>query len=323
MTSSRATAVPRSAQDVPAFAANFMAVTGLPPFAGGETMVGAPPAATTPPPAEPAAPAVPAPAAPAEPAAATPPAPTPTPGAPADPAAAPVAPAEQPPDWASTLLERTEQLLGAPAPDPYAVDLGLVEPPPALPGQPASQPGALPPGTQPPASPSAAPNTPPRQRQLQPGDDIKVVQDWVREEAREMAEQMFKERVEPRFAQEEQTRRRNEIEGLAEAFPEIRDPKNAQALFRTARNWAAQAGNEALAREPVFLEIALLANKFLATQQPAPPAPAPTAPGGEVPIEPAGPAAPGAAATPSQQRADAIAAASGGTGLSTLWGGRG
>lgn len=300
MTSSQLTAVPTDVADVTTFTENFRARYGVSPIAGGETLEGAPPAAAAPPAPEPAA------------------APVAPPGEPAAAAPEPVIPVSE--ATAQQLLSRFDEF-GAQPPDPIAVDLGLVQPPPAMPGQPQGQPGAYPPGQfgQPPAP--AQPNPQPG-AQL-PGVDPNekaAIDAYVEARSEAVVERILAERVDPRFAQQDVDRRRAETEALVEGNPELRDPQVAEALMARARNWATQLGNPEMAREPGFLELTYRAAKQMeAAQAAGAQAPAAPVPGqGEVPIEQPGPAAP-AGAIDNQDPGQRIVAAGKGSGLSSFW----
>jgi hypothetical protein len=303
-------------------AENFTASYGLPLIAGGETPAAAPPAA--PPAAAPTVPAAPAPVAPAAPAA---PAPAAEPGNAGAPAA---------PDFGQQLDNIVNRLdeLAPPAPvDPLAVELGLVEPPtqtppgqqPQVPGQqpqptagqpqPPQAPGQPGPGVTPPAGLQVNPNDPAQVAQLQ------AVEGFIEDRARQVAEQMLQEQVQPYLQQQESSRRRNEAAQVVADYPKFKDPAYANQVIQQARAWAGEvAGNEALANEPGFLEVVHLAMEGLAASHAAAPAaPGGQPGGGEVPIEGGGAAAPGAPLSDTQKKAQEIVAAKPGGGLNSLW----
>ncbi len=315
MTSSHPAAVPTDVADVRSFAENFRARYGVAPIAGGEHMVGAPPPA-------PAAPAAPDPAAPSPAPAPDPAAAAPAPGQPAAPEAAPGVPMTE--ATAQQLLARFDEIGPAAPPDPIGVELGLMQPAPAMPGQPQGQPGAVPlPGQQ------GAPQVPVPPQQ-QPGAQLPVgspeeqaaIDRYVETRARQVAEAMFEEQISPKFARMEADRRRGETESLVADHPELQDRGTAEQLLSRARNWATQLGTPELAREPGFLELTLLAGKQMAAAQAAgaqvPVVPTPG--NGEVPIEQPGPAAPAGAAAGIQDPGQRIVEAGKGHGLSSVFG---
>lgn len=323
------TAVPTDPSAIPAWAENFEARYGVPPLGGGESQPGGP-AVATPPAPEPAQAATPAPQ--AQPG-------SPSGEQPAQGTSAPdgqQAPAEgQPPQWAQTLLERMDEMAPAAPVDPLAAELFGYEQPqqgqvppgydpnqlagqvpgqampgqapqPGLPGQPAVLPGGVP----------GVPGQPDLGGLEDPGG---VVRNFIDERAREVAQTMLRERVEPYLQQQDQQRRRNEAIALTEDYAELRDTAYANALVTRAKQWAQQIlGSSEAAGEPGFLELVHLASKQLEVAQSGQ-GQQPGAGGSEVPIEQPGGANPGAAQTDAQQLADRIVAASPSQGLSSLW----
>jgi hypothetical protein len=303
----RTTLVPRDAVDVASFIDNFRADHGITPLGGGEGYIGAPPAAPE---------ATPEPAAPAQ-------------AAPAEPAA----PAPQPPpEWAQPLFDRMDQIAPPAPPDPAAVDLGFVDPPPV--GQPPQQ------QPQSPASPGLGqppqqPGTPfPGAPQSQ-DDQVKVIQDWVAQEVEKGVAARLAQDVEPRFQALRQAERQQEIDGLRQDYTEFQDPQKATEIVSRARQWGELmerslppqfAGlGEALAREPAYLEQVLLAGAQMdarrvrqAQQPPTGAAPQLPTPLG-YPIEQPGAAAPAPPIDPQQAIQQRIVAAGNGSGLSSVW----
>lgn len=290
MTSShQRTAVPTDVEHVASFTEDFRERYGVAPIAGGETI-----------PTEPAPPTEPAEQAPPQ---------------EADPAA-PMSEAT-----AQQLIARFDQMGPVEPPDPFLTDLGLVAPPPAMPGQPQAQPGAQPPPGQ--FEQPQAPGLPQQPGAPLPGpqQEREAIQNWIDERATAKAEELIEQRINPRFEQAETDRRRAEIEGFIADNPELQDPQKAGRLMATAKNWSRQlSGSEDLAREPGFLELTYRANRDIiasqarAAQQP----PAQPGPNGEVPIEQPGPAAP-AGANGQVDKAQAIVEAGKGHGLNPIF----
>lgn len=313
MNTTRDTHVPRAPEDVARFIEDFRDAQGFAPLAGGEGpgVVGL--AAGSPGPEGVAGPGI----STAEPPAAAP--------AAAPPAGAPEAvPVEAPPAWATTLIERFDQMAPA-AVDPLAVELGLVDPPPPAPGQPPlqQQPAPASPG-QPQAQPQpgtpfpGAPMTPEQQQAQQ----VAEVQQWVNQQIQEGVQRGIQEYVEPRFQLQQRQTRQEEIAGLRSDYPAFNDPQQASAIVARGRQWAQMMGlPETTVGEPAFLEMVYLtglqidANRVAQAQQQ--PGGVPTLPAGQpgVPIEQPGAAAPAPPLNAQQEIASNIVKAGAGNGL--------
>jgi hypothetical protein len=243
------------------------------------------------------------------------------------------------PDYVQVLLDRMDEI-DPPALDPLAAELfGQPAQPPAMPGAgqqqltpeqfaaaqatglapqsgyPQATPGQVPQAGQP-----AVPPTPglPGQPAVPPANEQEYVDRLIDQRAQAVAQRMIDQRVNPYIQTQEANRRRSEAIALTQDYPEFRDPAYQSRIAQTARGWAQQIlGSSEAAGEPGFLELCHLATKQLAAQQQE--TPAATASGAEVPIEAPGGANPGGAASPTDQLAAGIVAASPGRGLSPIW----
>lgn len=301
-------AVPRTTEALETFVENFTEEHGFPPLAGGEAQ-------------------------PAEAPAAVPDA-TPAPEAPAAPAAEAAPAPEAPPAWAEDFIGRVEEQMnavnGQNQADPLLADLGFAQPDPAMPGVPAGQPGAIPgqydpslTGVQPNggAQPQAAPGAmTPQQAEAQ------QIADWVSAQAEVKARELIQSEVMPQFERQQETERKEELQGLAGDYPEyFGNQKSAAEAIGRARTMAQTiTGSPDLAREPGFIELTVLAGEAIeGRRQRAASTPTLPAPAGGVPIESPGPSAPAAPTNPNDDRAARIVAAGVGSGLSPVFGGRG
>jgi hypothetical protein len=129
--------------------------------------------------------------------------------------------------------------------------------------------------------------------------DPNYVQQLIQREAQQAARQM----IEPMMEQQEAERRETQAEQLLEDYPELRERDAAREVLTEAQEWARDLRNPALAAEPAFIELVLLAAKTAERAEQE--TPAGQAPEG-VQLEAAGGSNPGSAPTQPQETAQRI-----------------
>lgn len=143
--------------------------------------------------------------------------------------------------------------------------------------------------------------------QVLPPDEEAFLNGLVDDRARQIARDAVSpvlERMERESLQRNQERRTAQAEQLLEDYPELREANVRSEVATQVNEWAEDLGNPALAREPVFMELVLLAAKQ------AEAAAGETQPAGNqggTTLEPGGGGAPPLAQVPEQQRAQRIA----------------
>lgn len=140
-----------------------------------------------------------------------------------------------------------------------------------------------------------------------PQDEAEFLKGMIREEASEIARSALQPvltGIEADRRTRDAERRSREAEDLLDQYPELGQADVRGAITTQAREWAGDIGQPALAGEPAFVELVLLAAKQ--AEAAAGETPADANQGGTT-LQPSGGGSPSLAQVPEQQRADRIA----------------